>query len=70
MYIKFNTLLEAWQFIAIVNAGEGFPTGGTITYCLPEIHNENYYIKNDEVIEKYRGNLQLVELNLPEENDI
>lgn len=61
-YLKFTTLLEAWQFIAIVNAGEGYPIDGTITYCTPEKRNGEYYIKNDSVIEKYSNLMELHEL--------
>lgn len=56
----YATLEEANAFIAIVNAGEGFPVpeGDTLTYCeaTPILENEipiSWKVIKDSVTEKY-----------------
>lgn len=57
---RYPTLEEANAFIAIVNAGEGFPVpdGDTLTYCeaIPIFENEiivSWEVIKDSITEKY-----------------
>jgi len=56
MYYKFNSKLEAFNFVKLVNEGENIVPSlenTTDSYCQPIVFMGEYYIFKDEITSKY-----------------